>query len=245
MVHHPTAGPPERCCPLAFLPPYLNIVQFCHYFRIIPFHCHGSERDIFAHLSFAAVEEISAQDTGGQPLKEIRLHGRGGQGSVTAAEIIAVAAFEDKRFSQAFPAFGVERRGAPVMAFARIADKPIRIRSQIYEPDYVIVQDVTLLDVVDVAGGLKPTGKIIINTDRPKETLKLKTDAEIITIDATKIAMEILGRPIVNTTMLGAFSGASKEVGLESLNKAISERFKGELGKKNLLAIKTAYERVS
>ena len=178
-------------------------------------------------------------------MKEIRLHGRGGQGSVTAAEMIAVAAFEDKRFSQAFPAFGVERRGAPVMAFARIADTPIRIRSQIYEPDYVIVQDVTLLDVVDVAAGLKPTGKIIINTDRPKENLKLKTDAEVITIDATKIAMEILGRPIVNTIMLGAFSRASKEVGLASLNKAISERFKGELGKKNLLAIRTAYEGVS
>ena len=178
-------------------------------------------------------------------MKEIRLHGRGGQGSVTAAEIIAVAAFEDKRFSQAFPAFGVVRRGAPVMAFARIADKPIRVRSQIYEPDYVIVQDVTLLDVVDVASGLKPDGKIIINTDRSGEQLKLDTKAEVITIDATKIAMEVLGRPIVNTTMLGAFCGASGEVGLESLNKAISERFRGELGKKNLLAIKTAYERVS
>jgi pyruvate ferredoxin oxidoreductase gamma subunit len=178
-------------------------------------------------------------------LKEIRLHGRGGQGSVTAAELIAVAAFEDRRFSQAFPAFGVERRGAPVMAFVRIADRPIRIRSQIYEPDYVIVQDVTLLDVVDVASGLKPDGKIIINTDRPKEDLKLATKAKVETIDATRIAMEILGRPIVNTTMLGAFCGATKEVSLESLNKAISERFKGELGRKNLLAIKTAYERVS
>lgn len=178
-------------------------------------------------------------------MKEIRLHGRGGQGSVTAAEIIAVAAFEDRRFSQAFPAFGVERRGAPVMAFVRIADAPIRVRSQIYEPDYVIVQDVTLLDVVDVASGLKPDGKIIINTDRPRDSLKLDTKAEVITIDATTIAMEILGRPIVNTTMLGAFCGASGEVGLESLNKAISERFHGELGKKNLLAIKTAYERVS
>jgi pyruvate ferredoxin oxidoreductase gamma subunit len=178
-------------------------------------------------------------------LKEIRLHGRGGQGSVTAAELIAVAAFEDKRFSQAFPAFGVERRGAPVMAFARIADRPIRIRSQIYDPDYVVVQDVSLLDVVDVASGLKSGGKIIINTDRPKESLKLDTRAEVVTIDATKIAMEILGRPIVNTTMLGAFAGATKEVTQESLNKAISERFHGELGKKNLLAIKTAYERVS
>ncbi len=178
-------------------------------------------------------------------MKEIRLHGRGGQGSVTAAELIAVAAFEDRKFSQAFPAFGVERRGAPVMAFARIADRPIRIRSQIYEPDYVVVQDVTLLEVVDVASGLKADGKIIINTDRPKENLKLKTEAQVVTIDATKIAMEVLGRPIVNTTMLGAFCGATKEVGLESLNKAISERFKGELGRKNLAAIKTAYERVS
>jgi pyruvate ferredoxin oxidoreductase gamma subunit len=178
-------------------------------------------------------------------LKEIRIHGRGGQGSVTAAELIAIAAFEDKRFSQAFPAFGVERRGAPVMAFVRIADKPIRIRSQVYEPDYVVVQDVSLLEVVNVASGLKSDGKIIINTDKPKDDLNLKTDAEIITIDATKIAMETLGRPIVNTIMLGAFCKATKEVSLESINKAISERFKGDLGKKNLLAIKTAYERVA
>jgi pyruvate ferredoxin oxidoreductase gamma subunit len=182
---------------------------------------------------------------GGQPLKEIRIHGRGGQGSVTAAELIAIAAFEDKRFSQAFPAFGVERRGAPVMAFVRIADKPIRIRSQIYEPNYVVVQDVSLLDVVNVASGLKSDGKIIINTDKPKENLNLKTEAEIVTIDATKIAMETLGRPIVNSIMLGAFCKATKEVSLESINKAISERFKGDLGKKNLLAIKTAYEKVA
>jgi pyruvate ferredoxin oxidoreductase gamma subunit len=107
------------------------------------------------------------------------------------------------------------------------------------------VQDVTLLDVVNVGSGLKSEGKIIINTDRPKELLKLDTKAEVIAIDATKIAMEILGRPIVNTTMLGAFCGATKEIGLESLNKAISERFKGELGRKNILAIKAAYERVS
>jgi pyruvate ferredoxin oxidoreductase gamma subunit len=177
-------------------------------------------------------------------LKEIRIHGRGGQGSVTAAELIAIAAFEDKRFSQAFPAFGVERRGAPVMAFVRIADSPIRIRSQVYEPDYVIVQDVTLLEVVNVASGLKADGKVIINTDKPKDDLKLQTKAQKICIDATKIAMEILGRPIVNTIMLGAFCKATGEVSLGSVNDAISERFKGELGKKNLQAIKTAYEKV-
>jgi len=188
---------------------------------------------------------IRSRDEEVRLLKEIRIHGRGGQGSVTAAEIIAVAAFEDKKYSQAFPAFGVERRGAPVMAFARIADNPIRVRSQIYNPDYVLVQDVTLLDVVDVAAGLKPDGKIIINTDRPKDKLKLKTEAQVVTIDATKIAMEILGRPIVNTIMLGAFCGATGLVNLESMNAAVSERFKGELGKKNLAAIKKAYEMVS
>jgi pyruvate ferredoxin oxidoreductase gamma subunit len=186
-----------------------------------------------------------ARDEEVRLLKEIRIHGRGGQGSVTAAEIIAVAGFEDKKYSQAFPAFGVERRGAPVMAFVRIADQPIRVRSQVYNPDYVLVQDVTLLDVVDVAAGLKPDGKIIINTDRPKEKLKLKTEAQLVTIDATKIAMEILGRPIVNTIMLGAFCGATGQVSLESMNAAVSERFKGELGRKNLAAIKEAYERVS
>ncbi|HRW82723.1 MAG TPA: pyruvate ferredoxin oxidoreductase subunit gamma [Methanothrix sp.] len=177
-------------------------------------------------------------------MKEIRFHGRGGQGAVTAAELIAIAAFEDKKYSQAFPAFGVERRGAPVMAFARIANEPIRVRSQIYEPDYVIVQDVTLLDVVDVASGLKPEGKIIINTDRNVKDLKLETEAEVVTIDATKIALDKLGRPIVNTTMLGAFCGATGEVSLDSINKAILGRFSGALGEKNLAAIKTAYEGV-
>ncbi|HOK58196.1 MAG TPA: pyruvate ferredoxin oxidoreductase subunit gamma [Methanothrix sp.] len=178
-------------------------------------------------------------------MKEIRFHGRGGQGAVTAAEMIAIAAFEDGRFSQAFPAFGVERRGAPVLAFARIDDKPIRMRSQVYEPDYVIVQDVTLLDVVNVTGGLKPDGKIIINTDRDASALKLNTEAEVVTIDATRIAIDALGRPIVNTTMLGAFCGATGEVKLESLEKSILARFSGSLGEKNIQAIRTAYERVA
>jgi pyruvate ferredoxin oxidoreductase gamma subunit len=195
-----------------------------------------SEKTISSHRASPKKEDSR--------LKEIRIHGRGGQGSVTAAEMIAIAAFEDKRFSQAFPAFGVERRGAPVMAFARIDDKPIRTRSQIYEPDYVIVQDVTLLGVVDVASGLKPEGKIIINTDKSKDELDLSTEAEIITIDATNIALNILGRPIANTTLLGAFCGATGEIGLDGLNKAITDRFSGELGEKNLLAVKTAYDKV-
>jgi pyruvate ferredoxin oxidoreductase gamma subunit len=107
-------------------------------------------------------------------MKEIRIHGRGGQGSVTAAELLAIAAFEDGLYSQAFPAFGVERRGAPVMAFVRLSDHTIRLRSQVYDPDYVIVQDATLIETVDVAGGLKADGTIIINTEHNPEDLHLQ-----------------------------------------------------------------------
>lgn len=107
-------------------------------------------------------------------MREIRIHGRGGQGSVTATELLAVAAFEDGKYSQAFPAFGVERRGAPVMAFVRLNDKPIRLRSQIYEPDYVIVQDATLVDVVNVAAGARQDGIILINTEKNLNLSSLK-----------------------------------------------------------------------
>jgi len=112
-------------------------------------------------------------------MKEIRIHGRGGQGSVTAAELLAIAAFEDGMYSQAFPSFGVERRGAPVMAFVRLSDKKIRLRSQVYEPDYVIVQDATLIEAVDVAGGLKADGMIIVNTEHNPDDLPLETEAAV------------------------------------------------------------------
>lgn len=174
-------------------------------------------------------------------MKEIRIHGRGGQGSVTAAELLAVAAFEDGQYSQAFPSFGVERRGAPVTAFTRIDDKPIRIRSQIYEPDYVIVQDITLVDVVDVAGGIKKDGLIIINTEMDAEKLQPDIPAKVMTVDATKIALEIIGRPIVNTVLLGAFAGATGEIRLESIKKAVGERFGGKIGEKNIAAVDAAY----
>ena len=175
-------------------------------------------------------------------MKEIRIHGRGGQGSVTAAEMLSVAAFEDGKFSQAFPAFGVERRGAPVQAFTRISDVPIRLRSQIYAPDYVIVQDATLLETVDVASGIKDDGTIIINTKETPEELKLETKARVMTVDATKVAMEIIGRPIVNTVLLGAFAGATGEVNVDSIRKAIKERFSGKVGEKNAEAIQKAYD---
>lgn len=175
-------------------------------------------------------------------MKEIRIHGRGGQGSVTAAEMLSVAAFEDGKFSQAFPAFGVERRGAPVQAFTRISDSPIRLRSQIYTPDYVIVQDATLLETVDVASGIKEDGVIIVNTTEKPENLKLDTKARVMTVDATKVAMDIIGFPIVNTILLGAFAGATGEINVESIKKAVKGRFSGKVAEKNAQAIQKAYE---
>ncbi len=175
-------------------------------------------------------------------MKEIRIHGRGGQGSVTAAEMISIAAFEDGKFSQAFPAFGVERRGAPVQAFTRISDSPIRLRSQIYTPDYVIVQDATLLETVDVASGIKDDGIIIVNTTEKPESLNLDTKARVMTVDATKVAMDIIGFPIVNTILLGAFAGATGEINVESIKTAVKGRFSGKVAEKNAQAIQKAYD---
>lgn len=175
---------------------------------------------------------------------QIRLHGRGGQGTVTAAELLASAAFDDGREAQAFPAFGVERRGAPVQAFCRISNASIRTRSQIHEPDIVVVQDTTLLGSVDVTAGLKPGGTLLLNTERNPEELGLKGDFRVITVPATKIAMEILGRPITNTAIIGAFAAATGAISLEAIERNIKGRFRGELGEKNVTCAKRAYELV-
>ncbi len=175
-------------------------------------------------------------------MREIRFHGRGGQGAVTAAEILATAAFYDGKYCQAFPFFGVERRGAPVTAFARIDDRFIRIRSQIYEPDYIVVQDPTLIEVINVADGLKEGGKAIVNTEKDPDEIGLDTGAEIVTINATKIALDVLGVPIVNTSMLGAFAAVSKEVTLDSIIKAIKKRFIPKLAFKNEKAVEVAFK---
>ena len=176
---------------------------------------------------------------------QIRLHGRGGQGVVTAAELIAIAAFNDGKETQAFPSFGVERTGAPIEAFARIDDKPIRLREHIYEPNVIIIQDATLLGTVDVAHGADKNTKVIINTSQEKDQIKIGLAAEnIFAIDATKIALEELGRNIVNTVILGAFAKVTGLVTLESLKKAITQKFseKGQaLVDKNIKAIERAY----
>ncbi len=178
-------------------------------------------------------------------MKEIRVHGRGGQGSVTLASILALSFFDDGNYCQAFPSFGSERTGAPVQAFARFSDKPIRTRNQIYNPDYVVVQDATLLKSVPVYRGLKDSGKILINTEARMEDIiggLGGTKAEnVVLFPALKIALKIINRPIVNTTLLGAFSALSGDVSMESVKKEILNRFGPKVGKPNVEAAEAAY----
>ena len=169
---------------------------------------------------------------------EIRFHGRGGQGAVTAAEILAKAAFLDGKYVQAFPFFGVERRGAPVMAFTRIDDEPVKVRYQVYNPDYVLVLDDGLTDVVDIFSGLKENSEIIINTAKEFDAKSYKAHK----LDATGIALDILGRNIVNTIILGNFAKKTGVVSLESLVKVIKETFPGKIGELNAEATTKAYE---
>ena len=176
-------------------------------------------------------------------MKELRIHGRGGQGSVTAAELIATAAFAGGVHAQAFPAFGVERRGAPVQAFVRFSNEKIRLRSQVYEPDYIIVQDSTLIRGVNVFAGMSEGGIAIINTEKKGE-YALPEGVRLIVIDATQIALEEIGLPITNTTLMGAFAAASGEITLDALKDAIEERFPGKLAETNFAAAKRAYNMV-
>jgi pyruvate ferredoxin oxidoreductase gamma subunit len=177
-------------------------------------------------------------------LIEIRWHGRGGQGGVTSAELVAKAAINEGKYAQAFPAFGAERRGAPVLAFVRISgDKPIRVRSEITEPDLVVVLDPSLLRVVNVTSGLKTNGMLIVNTQKRPEQLSKTSgfSCSLATIDATTIARELLGVNIVNTSMIGALIKATGIVSLESLVEPLKERF-GRLAERNIDAMKRAYE---
>lgn len=178
---------------------------------------------------------------------EIRWHGRAGQGIITASRLLAEAALLEGKRAQAFPEFGAERLGAPVNGFTRIADEPIDIHSQIYEPDAVVVIDPSVYRVVDVKSGLKDGGFLIANTKENPEGLKrlLALDkAKVGTIDAAKIAQEIFKRPIYNTTMIGALLKAVPIVSLESVVKATLKRFPGAIGERNVEAIKRSYEEV-
>jgi pyruvate ferredoxin oxidoreductase gamma subunit len=176
---------------------------------------------------------------------EIRIHGRGGQGAVTAAQILAISAFYDGKQSQAFPRFGVERRGAPVEAFCRIDNTPINVRSQVYTPDIVLVLEPSLMEAVNVTDGLKKGGSIIVNTSQPVTGEKY-ADFKVHPVDASKVALEIFKADIVNTVILGAFSKVTGMVSIEAINKAVEDRFAGkpQIVEMNKTAIKQVYEQV-
>ena len=181
-------------------------------------------------------------------MKEIRFHGRGGQGAVIASVLLASSAFKEGKMVQAFPFFGVERRGAPVTAFTRIDEEKIRVKHRIYQPDYIIVLDPSLISVIDVVGGLKKDGMILINTDEKADSFKFDRQFRIATIDASGIATNLgLGTksaPIVNTALLGAFSKFTGLVKLESVLDAIRERVPFKVNQ-NVKAAEEAYKNVS
>ena len=178
-------------------------------------------------------------------MKEIRVHARAGQGAITTATILANAAFEDGKYALSFPTFGAARMGAPMNAFVRIGDAPIRVRSQIYKPDYVLVQDPSLLKGYDVVAGLKADGLAVINSAKAPSDLTLKTKAKVITVGATRIAKEIMGRADrVNSALIGAFVAAAGELSLESLEKSINTRFSGTPAEDNWKALLAGYNEV-
>jgi pyruvate ferredoxin oxidoreductase gamma subunit len=179
-------------------------------------------------------------------MKEIRIHGRGGQGSLVLAQFMAIAALEDGKYGQAFPFLGGggERRGKPIMAFCRLSDRPIRLRSRVNEPDYVIVQDATILRELDVVEGLKDGGMILVNTERDVAELGLKGSFRLFTFSADEIARRILGKPIMNTALLGAFAALTKELTLDATLRAVRSRFPGELGEKNAQVVQESYRQL-
>ena len=181
---------------------------------------------------------------------QIRIHGRGGQGVVTAAEMLSVAAFGEGHHAQAFPSFGSERTGAPVVSFCRIDDKEIRLREPIMEPDALIIQDPTLLHQVDLFAGFKSDGYVLINTTKTltelglDDLLKRYNADRLCTVPATEIGLKHIGRPIPNVPLLGGFAAISGVIKLESVIKAINSKFSGKVAEGNIAAATEAYQTV-
>jgi 2-oxoacid:acceptor oxidoreductase gamma subunit (pyruvate/2-ketoisovalerate family) len=178
-------------------------------------------------------------------IQEIRWHGRGGQGAWTASELLAKAAILEGKHVQSFPEFGPERMGAPLAAYTRISNKPIRLHCSIYNPNLVAVLDPTLLKTVNVANGLTEDGALVINTKESPAELRKKlniSSQKVWTVPATDIAIKILNVPITNTAMLGAATRAASLVKLESVEKVVRERFRQELAEKNIAVIEEAYK---
>lgn len=178
---------------------------------------------------------------------QVRIHGRGGQGVVTAAELLSVAAFLEGQHAQAFPSFGSERMGAPVVSFCRLDDKEIRLREPIQEPDALIVQDATLLQSVNVFQGLKPDGYILVNSTRGFAALGIAgfvakfPAGHVRDVGATELAMKHVGRPLPNAALLGGFAAVTGRLKLESVERAIREKFSGAVGEANAAAAREAF----
>ena len=181
---------------------------------------------------------------------QVRIHGRGGQGVVTAAEMLSIAAFEEGRFAQAFPSFGSERMGAPVMAFCRIDTREIRLREPVMKPDALIVQDATLLHQVDLFSGLSPGGYILINSTRTVDDLGI---AEFVgdfpadhvrIVPATQLALELVGRPLPNAALLGGFAAITGQLKLESVANAIRRKFPAKVAEGNVAAAQAIFDNV-
>lgn len=181
---------------------------------------------------------------------QVRIHGRGGQGVVTGAEMLSIAAFRGGKHAQAFPSFGSERTGAPVVAFCRMDDKEIRLREPIMEPDALIIQDPTLLNQVEVLSGLKKDGYILINTRHTFEQMGLGdyvkdfNPAHLLTVGATELAVKYVGRAVPNVPLLGAFAALSGLITLAAVESAIEQKFAGAVARGNVAAAREAYEHV-
>ncbi len=175
---------------------------------------------------------------------EVRFHGRGGQGAVTSAELVALAAISEGKYAQSMPSFGPERRGAPVQAFLRVSDEMIRVRAEITHPNIVVVLDDGLIDILDVTAGLKEGGLVVVNTRKSDEELRkaMRYEGKLATIDALTIALETLKVPITNTTMIGALIKSSELVPLKSLIPQIEHRFNPKLAERNVKALERAYK---
>ena len=179
---------------------------------------------------------------------QVRIHGRGGQGVVSAAEMLSIAAFEEGKHSQAVPSFGSERMGAPVVAYVRIDEREIELREPVLEPDLLIVQDPTLFHAIDVFAGLREDGFLLVNSSKSVDELGIGEVAHrlplghVATVAATELAMEHLKRPTPNTVLLGALTALTDVIHLESVLKAIEHKFPGPVGEANVAAARAAHD---
>lgn len=178
-------------------------------------------------------------------MKEIRIHARAGQGAITTATILGHAYFMEGKYPFAFPNFGAARMGAPMNAFVRVDDKPVRLRSQIYEPDYLLIVDATLMRGFNCFKGFKDEGIAIVNAKEGTPVPEHKPRQKVYIIPASEIAMETIGRPLGNTAMLGAYAAATAELKLESLIKAVESKFSGKAAEANVKAINKGFEYIT